>query len=121
MHRRLALFSITAALATAVPVIAVADSNPVQEQKKPAPKKEASASMTGCIDEQDGHYVLINDRTRDPIADLQAEGFETEGFAKHVGHKVTVRGTSNPSGTRPVFRVRTIETVSETCAPQAPR
>jgi hypothetical protein len=62
---------------------------------------------------------LIDDRTRNPIASLEAEGFETEGFAKHVGHKVTVRGTSIPGGARPVFRVRSVETVSETCGPQA--
>jgi hypothetical protein len=51
------------------------------------------------------------------VADLEADGFPTEGFAKHVGHKVTVRGTSNPANTRPVFKVRSIETISETCAP----
>jgi hypothetical protein len=62
---------------------------------------------------------MVNDRTRDPIADLQADGFETEGFAKHVGHKVTVRGTSNPGETRPLFKVRSIEAISDTCAPQS--
>ncbi len=77
--------------------------------------------MTGCVDEQEGHYVLIDDRTRAPIADLEADGFPMEGFAKHVGQKVTVRGTSNPGSNRPLFRVRSIETVSETCEPQALR
>ena len=99
------------------------------EQKQP-PKKEsnntkskakdaASSSLSGCIDEQEGRYVLINDRTRAPIANLEAVGFETEGFAKHVGHLVTVRGTSNPEGDRPLFRVRSIETVKESCEPPA--
>ena len=97
-----------------------ADQKQKQDQKqKPSKAKEATASLTGCIDEQNGQYVMINDRTRDPIADLQAEGFETEGFAKHVGHKVTVRGTSSSGETRPIFRVRSIETISETCAPQS--
>jgi|SRR5689334_20145183 hypothetical protein len=99
---------------------AFAQAGQKQEQKKaPTKSKAGSASMTGCVDEHEGQYVLIDDRTRDPIANLEAEGFETEGFAKHVGHKVTVRGTSNPSGARPTFRVRTIETVSETCGPQS--
>jgi hypothetical protein len=90
-----------------------------QDQKQqPSKAKDGSASLTGCIDEQDGHYIMISDRTLDPIADLKAEGFETEDFAKHVGHKVTVRGTSNPGEGRPLFRVRSIETVSDTCAPQ---
>jgi hypothetical protein len=59
---------------------------------------------------------MISEQTRDPIADLQADGFETEGFAKHVGHKVTVRGISNPGTSRPLFRVRSIETISDSCA-----
>jgi hypothetical protein len=74
--------------------------------------------MTGCIDEAEGRYVLIDDRTRGTIASLEADGFETEGFAKHVGHKVTVRGTSISGGTLPTFRVRSIETISETCEAQ---
>jgi len=89
-----------------------------QEKKSPSKSKSNTASMTGCIDEQDGRYVLLDERSRDPLASLEAEGFETEGFAKHVGHKVTVRGTSNSEGARPIFRVRSIETVSDTCGPQ---
>jgi hypothetical protein len=91
-----------------------------QDQKQKQSKaKDSAASLTGCIDEQNGHYVMVNDRTLDPIADLEAEGFETEGFAKHMGHKVTVRGTSNPGETRPLFKVRSIEAISDTCAPQS--
>ncbi|HLK68799.1 MAG TPA: hypothetical protein VKU19_35455 [Bryobacteraceae bacterium] len=92
-----------------------------KQDQKPAPSKakESAASLTGCIDEQNGHYVMVDDRTLEPIADLQAEGFEQEGFAKHMGHKVTVRGTSNPGEGRPLFKVRAIEAVSDTCAPQA--
>ena len=77
-----------------------------------------SASMTGCVDEQDGRYVLVDEKTLSPTADLVAEGFPTEAFAKHVGHKVTVRGASSAGGARPVFRVRSIETISDTCAPK---
>jgi hypothetical protein len=87
-----------------------------QEQKKSQPKNKAD-SMTGCVDEQDGRYVLIDERNRAPIADLEADGFPTEGFAKHVGHKVTVRGASSPASGRPLFRVRSVETISETCEP----
>jgi len=95
-----------------------ADRKQKQEQKQ-SKTKDTGASLTGCVDEQNGHYVMISDRTLDPIADLEAEGFETEGFAKHVGHKVTVRGTSNPGETRPLFKVRSIEAISDTCAPQS--
>lgn len=91
----------------------------VHAQVKPSSKTESKqSSLTGCVDEQDGSYVLVDDRNLKPIADLQADGFPTEGFAKHVGHKVIIRGVSRPGSTRPLIKVRSIETVSETCAPQ---
>jgi len=96
-----------------------ADRKQQEQKQKQSKAKDSGASLTGCIDEQNGHYVMVNDRTLDPIADLQAEGFETEGFAKHMGHKVTVRGTSSPGETRPLFKVRSIEAISDTCAPQS--
>jgi len=108
------------AVLTGAQSISWADSTAAQEQKK-QPKgqsKPESSSLTGCIDEQDGHYVLVDERTLTPIANLEADGFPTEGFAKHVGHKVTVRGTSNSGAGRPIFKVRSVETISETCAPQ---
>ena len=89
-----------------------------QQPKKRPPAKEKESSLTGCVDEHDGHYVLVDDRELKPVADLEADGFPTEAFAKHMGHKVTVRGTSNPGGARPVFKVRAIDTVSDTCASQ---
>jgi hypothetical protein len=84
-------------------------------KQQPVPKQTV---MTGCIDEQEGRYVLIHDQTRDLIANLAAEGFPTENFAKHLGHKVTVRGMAGSEGSHPVFKVRSIEMVSETCGPQ---
>jgi len=90
-------------------------SDPKQQRKE---AQKSTASMTGCVDEEDGHYILIDDRTRAPIANLVAEGFPVEGFAKHLGHKVTVRGTVNPAGERPWFRVRAIEPISDACEPQ---
>jgi hypothetical protein len=88
---------------------------PTNTQSKAAPK---TASMSGCIDEDNGRYILVDDRELKPIADLVADGFPTEGFARHMGHKVIVRGISSPGDSRPLFKVRSIETISETCAPQ---
>jgi len=92
---------------------------PNSQKKAPNSNKKAASgsSLSGCVDEKEGHYILVDDRSLNPVADLEADGFPTEGFAKHVGHKVTVRGTSNSASTRPVFKVRSIETISETCAP----
>jgi len=109
-------------------VLSYAYSNPVvniagsQEQPKSSPKATKSApqgqqsSLTGCVDEQEGKWVLVSDQSMAVIANLAADGFPTEGFAKHVGHKVTVRGTASSDGSRPLFKVRSIETISETCA-----
>jgi hypothetical protein len=107
-------------------VFAIGSSNaaPAPQQDKGQPKKEskASDSMTGCVDEQSGRYVLTNDRDLALIAILEADGFPTEAFAKHMGHKVTVRGTVIPGGTgaQPTFKVRSVVPVSDTCAPSQP-
>ena len=90
-----------------------------QTRKSEQKKKPEGTSLTGCVDQQDGQFVLVDDHDLKVVANLDAEGFPAEGFAKHVGQKVTVRGVSNSGSTRPVFKVRTIETVSETCAPPA--
>jgi len=92
---------------------------PAGQKKEQTGEKKAvpGASLSGCVDQQEGHYVLVDDRNLSPVADLEADGFPTEGFAKHMGHKVTVRGTTNSGSTRPIFKVRSVETISETCAP----
>jgi hypothetical protein len=98
-----------------------ASSTPFQsDQQKNARQNDAKpsgTSLTGCVDEQDGRYILTDDRELTPIANLEADGFPQEGFAKHLGHKVTVRGTSSPGDPRPTFKVRSITSISETCAP----
>jgi competence protein ComGC len=118
MRRQLLLIIVSTVgplIVTAVPASA---QQKQQSKQKQAPSKAQTQSMTGCVDQQDGRYVLIHDRTRSTIANLEAEGFPDEGFAKHMGHKVTVRGTSSPAGTeRPVFRVRSVEIISDDCGP----
>ncbi|MEO8370700.1 MAG: hypothetical protein ABI806_16065 [Candidatus Solibacter sp.] len=104
------------------PVALSSAQTPASQKKGSDSKKKTvpQASLSGCIDQQEGHYVLIDDRTMKPVADLDADGFPTEGFAKHMGHKVTIRGTSSPGSTRTAFKVRSIETISESCATTAP-
>src|SRR5689334_25434456 len=66
-------------------------------QKKSAPQskknRQTQQSMTGCIDEQDGNYVLLDDTMLKKLAALEAVGASNEAFfAKHLGHTVTVKG-----------------------------
>jgi len=92
-----------------------------QAQNQQSTRKQQSSAMTGCVDQQDSHYVLVDERNMKPIANLEPDGFPVEGFAKHMGHKVTVRGTSSTDGTLPLMKVRSIETLSDSCQLQQPQ
>jgi hypothetical protein len=94
--------------------------NSQDQQPKTEPKEKADpkgqTALTGCVDEQEGKWVLVNAQTMAIIANLAADGFPTEGFAKYMGQKVNVRGTASSDGSRSTFKVREIKTISETCA-----
>jgi hypothetical protein len=92
------------------------DQPPKTEPKEKADPKGQTVELTGCVDEQDGKWVLVNDQTMAIIAKLAADGFPTEAFAKYMGHKVNVRGTANSDDSGSTFKVREIKTISETCA-----
>jgi hypothetical protein len=94
------------------------DQQPKADPQEKAEPKGPTAQLTGCVDEQEGKWVLVNDKTLAIIAKLAADGFPTEGFAKYMGHKVTVQGTTSADGPGSTFKVRTIKTISETCAAQ---
>jgi len=82
-------------------------------------KPAAKASLSGCIDERDGQYVLTNDTNLQPTAHLQpAAGSPEDNFARHMGQKVKVRGViSKTEDPLPTITVENVETVSETCVP----
>jgi len=82
----------------------------------------AKGSLTGCVDERDGQYVLTNDTNLQPSARLQpAAGSPEDNFARHMGHKVTVRGVLSKADPLPVMTVESVETVSQECAPAPER
>jgi len=76
-----------------------------------APK--AQHSLTGCIDEQAGQYVLLDDQMA-KIASLQSADSDQEVFAKHLGRMVRVIGT-DLSGRKGTFQVTRIEQLSGRC------
>ena len=95
--------------------------NPEGSQKNSAPKsksnRQAQQSLTGCVDEQDGNYVLLDDRMLNKLTDLEAVPASNEAFfAKHLGHKVTVKG-SKSSDQDGKFKVTSIEDLAAVCAP----
>jgi hypothetical protein len=124
MIRRVAITVLAVLASVSLPY---AQSNPAvdrsqDQQPKTDPSGKAdpkgAASLTGCVDEQEGKWVLVNDQTMAIIAKLAADGFPTEGFAKYMGHKVTVEGTASGDGPGSTFKVRSIKTIRETCAAQ---
>jgi hypothetical protein len=117
---RLAICAVLSGVATrSLPSLLAAEppEQSAQDRKNKKAESEHSSTLTGCLDEQDGGYVLLKEGTLSPIASLQAEGFEPEGFAKHLGHKVTVRGSAASGDGKTVFKVRRIDHVSDSCAP----
>jgi hypothetical protein len=96
--------------------------NPEQgAQKKSVPKSKsnrAQQTLTGCVDEQNGNYVLLDDRMLKKLVDLEAASVGSEDFfAKHLGHKVTVKGTQ-ASMSEGKFKVTSIEDVAPVCSPE---
>lgn len=101
---------------------------PFADDQKDRPKRGQTqrrggdASLTGCVDQVEGQYMLVEQQSLKRLAALRAETFEQEGFAKHLGQKVTVQGRLSSEEGRPVMRVRSVKTVSEVCsAPQGAR
>ena len=89
-----------------------------QAASKPRPGVSESASkaqqsLTGCIDEQDGQYVLLDGRMV-KIASLQSASPDNEVFAKHLGRRVRVTG-SRYAGQKGAFHVTRIEQMPGTC------
>jgi len=114
-------FSFLSILSAALMLSAPADQKsgpPSGSQKKAAPKSQSNRleSLTGCVDEQDGKYVLLDDHMLKKLANLETTIANSEDvFAKHMGHKVIVKGTKT-SGSE-TFKVASIEEVAAVCAP----
>jgi hypothetical protein len=82
--------------------------------------KTAKTSLTGCVDERNGEYVLTNDTDLQPTARLRpAAGSPEDNFARHMGEKVTVQGRMTADQPLPVLTVDNLKTVSQTCTPHS--
>ncbi len=120
MHRRVTpLFLMIGLTLLSLPVAGVPQEPPTKQAEQPRKADpKGTVLLSGCVDEHDGQYILIHNQNRDLIATLEAEGFPSENFARHLGHTVTVRGTSNPNGAHPVIKVRSVEATADTCGSQ---
>jgi hypothetical protein len=77
--------------------------------KRPTPS--AQQSLTGCVDEQNGHYVL-RDAQSSQLLTLQAPaGDDDTYFARFVGHQTQVSGTRSSD----TIKVTHIGQVADMC------
>ena len=91
---------------------------PAQKGKKSA--KPQNQTLTGCVDEKSGDYVLTSDDALKHIAALESVGFDKTNFARFVGHKVSITGQLIASGDPPTLRVTSVDNIkniSDICAP----
>lgn len=85
------------------------------------PKKAAkatTATLSGCVDQRDGIYVLTGDKELKAIADLHGAGFSDDNFARYVGHRVKVEGTVAKEGEKTTVKVRNITSIADVCSPE---
>jgi hypothetical protein len=73
----------------------------------------AQQSLTGCVDEQFGRYVLLDGQMA-KITGLESAGPNNDVFAKYVGHEVQVTGTKS-AGPKATFTVTAIVQTSDKC------
>jgi hypothetical protein len=83
------------------------------DKRKERPRR-AMVTVSGCLDQRGESYVLRGDRELKVKYTLKADGFSDDNFARHLGHRVEVRGAGDSGET---FRVREIKTLSDTCEP----
>lgn len=86
-------------------------------QPKRAPKGGDRVTMTGCIDQRGERYILTEDERLNKRAVLRGRAFSDDNFARYVGHRVTVQGSSSPEGEERIISVDRLDDVAETCAP----
>jgi hypothetical protein len=104
---------------TMVVLITLSLCAPAQPADKKAKKSPAPSitSITGCVDQRNGGYVLTEDTDMKPIMKLHWEGDQDSMFARHVGHRVTVEGAVSSSETGLVLNVKKVTEVSDSCMP----
>ena len=94
---------------------ALAASNPSQGTPTTKSVPVAQQSLTGCVDEQFGQYVLLDGQML-KITGLKSAGPNNDIFAKFVGHEVQIKGTRS-SGPKATFTVTGIAQIADTCGP----
>ena len=76
------------------------------------PAITATQSVTGCVDQEKGRYVIRDEKTSQ-LLNLQAPGPDADSyFARFLGHKTQVTGTADSAG---AIQVAKISQVADMC------
>jgi hypothetical protein len=92
---------------------------PAPEKAPPPAQSPKAGTASGCLDEQAGpQYVLRGETELKLLMFLEPDGFPAENFARYLGHRVEVSGSTAVQGQKTVMKVKTIKSVAEHCTPQ---
>ena len=82
--------------------------NPAGAQDKTDAKMQ---TITGVVDQTGGSFVLSTEDRLRPIAQLRAQGFSEDNFARFVGLKVRITGNLGGNGDARVLTVRSLNDI----------
>jgi hypothetical protein len=71
----------------------------------------AQQSLTGCVDQQNGHYVMRDTQTSQVVGLQSPSGDDDTWFARYVGHQVQADGAKSSDS----MKVTQIHQVADMC------
>jgi hypothetical protein len=101
---------VLAAILLTLTVSAAPDKDPKKSDSRNA--KDIATERSGCLDQSGERYVLKSERDMTVLTKLKAKGFSDDNFARYVGQKVTVHGSSQGD----IFEVVKVTKLAETCS-----
>jgi hypothetical protein len=100
----------------AVSALALLCSMPAFSQSTDAPKTDSKGgkmmSMTGCISEKDGKYMMMNKQHPDGVMLMTSDDMKA-----HVGQKMKVMGMMDNSKDHMGMKTTSMKMMSSTCDP----
>ena len=115
MKMKTVTFVASLVLASAMPLFAQAPASTTPQtdsgmQSSDHMKSGKTMTMTGCISEKDGKYMLMTKKHPDGM-----ELMTSEDLKPHVGHRVKVTGTMS-GGSMMAIQMTSMKMVSDTCS-----
>lgn len=78
-------------------------------EKRQKNRQTASSAMTGCVDQRNDEFILVECGDMTMRAVLRGQGFSDDNFARFVGLRVKVEGRMDRKGDVPLIHVTRID------------